>query len=168
MSTTIAARRIDLSDGSVAPDAGHPLRLSSCLPAFAIGLTAPAAVTLAIEPAALLKLAYVLPGVLMPLFAVAIVIYSYCVLVPGQIAALSADPATRTLAIVEANAFARRRTALTFAEIVDVRMANAYDEDGYASRRAEVVLRSSETIALPAWIGEPEAVALHRIVRSGR
>lgn len=168
MSATSAHERIVLSDGRVDPDKGRPLRLANCLPAFAIGLIAPAAAVLVLDPTVMLRMAYVLPGMLLPLMLVAIAIYAYCVLVPGEVAAISADPAERTVTIVEANLFARRRTELAFADVADIRMANGYDADGYATHRAELVLRTGDTVGLPAWVGEAESVALRRAVRGGR
>lgn len=168
MNVEAASSNVVLSDGSIDPLADSPVRLSSCLPTLAIGLTAPAALMLMIDPAIASRLASVLPGLLLPFLLVTIAICIYCVLVPGKVAAVLSDASERTLTLIETNLFARRRTVLPFGDIAGVVLANAYDRDGYATRRAELVLRSGERMPLPEWIDETAAASLEAAIAAGR
>lgn len=162
MTATVPQQRVVVSDGRIDPAVGHSVRLTNCIPAVLIGLTAPMAVVLLVDPLVLTRAMQVLPGLLTPIMFVIIAIFVYCVLVPGEVAAVSADRDDRTLTVIEANLFARRRTVLAFHEIADVRMNEVYDHDGYQSRRAEIVLRDGQSIVLPPWVGDAETQALKR------
>lgn len=165
MTATAPKQRVVVSDGRINPDVGRAVRLTNCIPAVFIGLATPMAVVLLVDPQVVARAVHVLPGLLVPVLFIIFAVFVYCVLVPGEVAAVSADPHERTLTVIEANLFSRRRTELSFRDIADVRMSDAYDHDGYATRRAEIVLRDGQNIPLPAWAGDAEAAALQRAVK---
>ena len=145
--------RLVLSDGSVDPETGFASRVNAAAPLI-IGLVAPILLLVMIDPMVLRNAPFLVATILFPMLGFSVAVYAYCVLNPGDVVGLTADRNTRVLELVQANFFATRRTAIPFDEIASLRMVQDYDQDGYAVRRAELVLGSGERMALPP-VGDP-------------
>lgn len=165
-----AEGRFIVSDGTVDPDSARFRGLLNSASPLMIGLAAPILAMMLIEPAALRHAQFLVVAVLLPLLFVAIGIYAYCVINPGEIKAAVADPAKRTLELVQTNGFATRRTSIPFNEITAVRLASTYDRDGYCSKQAEIELHGGERVPLATVTDEREVRALRAAVglRLGR
>lgn len=152
-----AERLVVGDDGSVGRSG---VRLTQALVPILIGLAGPILVVGLMEPAALRHVKLMALAVLLPIMLVAIALYIYSVLVPGEMTAAVVDRRARALVLVNANALSSRSTPIPFRDIARLRFATAYDDDGYASARGEVVLRSGDVIELPLLTSEPAVEAL--------
>ena len=149
-----------LSDGSLDPEAGAVGRLARATMPLMIGLAAPLVLMMVIDPTALRHTQFLIVAILIPMLIAAVGIYAYSVLNPGEICGVVVDPAARKVQLVQANLFAARHVDLPFAEISGARVVMGYDRDGYATTRAELMLRSGDRVALPAGTAEPQVRAL--------
>lgn len=166
--TTTAERiaSLVLTDGRVDPEAGSFSRCGKAVLPMILGLVAPILLVLLIDPAAVKHGRFLTVAILIPSLLIAVAIYTYCVVHPGDVCGLVVDPAARTVTIVQANAFALRRTPLSFAEIAGARLVKGYDQDGYATQHAELVLRSGDRIPLAVTTTDDDVKLLQQALRS--
>ncbi len=156
--------RFVLSDGTLDPLSGRAAGFINSAAPILIGLIAPVLMLLLIDPHAVWYAPFLLPTVLFPLAAFSIAVYMYCVLNPGNVVAVVADPVTRTLELVQSNFFATRRTKLGFDEIATLRLSTEYDQDGYSAERAELHLQNGERVHLPSVTDKAEVLSLRSVL----
>ena len=156
----------EFSDGTVDVTRRRSGWLSGAAP-LVLGLVGPLIAILLIDPLALRHARFLLVALLLPMLLIAVTMYIYYVLNPGNVAALSADPSAGVLVLARSNGLATRHTEIPFADIAKVHLAPQYDLDGYAVPGAELVLTDGERIELPAGMAEAEVAMLaHAIGRS--
>jgi hypothetical protein len=162
----VAAARdsLVLTDGSFDPDSGNGSVLAAAAVPCLVGLAGPLLLGLLLEPTLLRHPHFVISAVLIPVLLGATGIYAYCVLVPGDVRGVMADPVTRTLHIMQANAFATRTYSLPFEAIAAVRAVQGYDRDGYGERRMELITRRNEQILLPEGLTQAQVAELKRML----
>lgn len=153
----------------LAEDGIDPERLGGSLMARAVvpcvvGLSAPMLLALLIDPALLRHPQFVITVVLIPLLMGATAIYTYCVLVPGNVCGLVADPESRKVHVIHANLFATRTVVLPFEAITAIHSVSSYDRDGYGERRVELVTRRNERFLLPEGLSQTEVAELKRML----
>lgn len=158
MTATTNEDRTFLSDGSYDPKAGL-LHLAS---PFMVGLVGSVIGMAILAPGMLRNSSVIVSALLVPSLIVCVGIYAWSVISPGDIVGVIVDRSTRTLELVQANAFASRQTPLSFDDIAGVKVEASYDQDGYASERGVLVLRSGEQIALAFPLDETAAADLSR------
>lgn len=161
-----AARSVVVTDGSIDLEAGAMTRIGRAASPVIIGLAAPILLMMVIDPGALKHARFLVMAVLMPMLFVAVGLYIYSVLDPGEVRGVVADIAQRRLEIVQANLFATRKTTVPFSDIVSARLVHGYDPDGYPLSVAEVLLESGERIVLPPETSEAEMQALRSALSS--
>lgn len=165
----VAAARdsLVLTDGSFDPETGNSSTLAAAAVPCLVGLAGPLLLALIFEPSLLKHPQFVITAVLIPALLGATGIYAFCVLVPGEVCGVMADPSSRTLHIMQANAFATRTYSLPFDAIVAVRAVSGYDRDGYGERRTELITRRSEHILLPDGLTQAQVAELKRMLGRG-
>lgn len=161
---TEGAERLVVGDDASVGRSG--VRFTQALVPILIGLAGPILVVGLMEPAALRHVKLMALVVLLPIMLVAIALYIYSVLVPGEMTAAVVDREAGALVLVNANALSSRQTPIPFGEIARLRFATAYDDDGYANARGEVVLKSGDAIELPLLTSE-QAVEGLRLALAG-
>jgi hypothetical protein len=117
-----------------------------------IGLTLPMIAGLMLMPGAIVHARGALVIVLTMLMLLCIGAYGLSVLNPGPVTGLLIDRSTRQIELISEGTFASRVRTLSFDDVVDVRLAKRYDDDGYAQDVSELRLHDGETVALPATI----------------
>lgn len=115
-----------------------------------LGLMAPFVAAAYFDPEALEHVKYPIWMFLIVMLFVCTGLFIYTVHVPGQISRLEVDRDTRAVDIVWQSLLSTTTQTVPFAEISALKMRNEYDDDGYPTPVAELVLRSSVTIKLPA------------------
>jgi hypothetical protein len=164
MAQTASGPSFVLTDGSVDPFAGNGARVARAAAPVLIGLMAPMLLMLAIEPGLVRHAHFLVTALLIPILLIAVGIYIYCVVSPGDVNGVVVDTATRQISIVQSNMFATRSTQMPFAAITSVRTIAGYDRDGYATRQTELVTRRAERIPLPAGTTDAEVTALKQVL----
>ena len=107
--------------------------------------------------------------VMMALFAVFLVAgtaYILSVLLPGIVSRVELSTEKRQVRLTQKGMLASSATAIAFARISNVRVATRYDDDGYGSDVAELVLLDGTAIALPATSPE-DITAIRRAIGLG-
>lgn len=163
--TSASGDRIVLSDGTINADASRTASLISSAAPMILCLAAPILVMMLIDPSILRHASFLLLAILVPMLLVSVGIYIFSVLNPGDIAGVIADAGRREVDLLHANAFATRRTTIAFADIANVRLIAAYDRDGYATERGELLKVNGERVLLPVGIDGAEISALKGIIR---
>jgi hypothetical protein len=160
MSEAMSASRVVLSDGGSDPEAGV-LHASSPI---IIGFIAAVFGMALIVPGVARNWPVIVVGVLLPVFFISVAIYAWSVINPGDITGLVVDPASRTIELVQTNAFATRRTGVPFADVARITAEQSYDHDGYASHSAVLTLTDGQRLPL-AFAVDPRSLAdLRRLV----
>lgn len=154
-----------VSDGSVDLEAGAASRFGRAASPVIIGLAAPILLMLIIDPSALKHARFLVVAVLMPMLFVAIGLYVYSVLDPGDVRGVVADIANRRLDVIQSNYFATRKTVVPFADIAGAKLVHGYDPDGYPMSVAEVVLVNGDRFALPPETTEADMKDLRAALR---
>jgi len=144
MSQAIADHRLVLSDGHTDPDTGI---LHAASP-FMIGLVGAVLGMALIAPDLLRNGPLIASALLIPSMLVSVGIYAWSVVNPGDIVGLIVDRKARTLELVQANAFAMRRSRIAFGDIARIGLEASYDRDGYGSRVAVLTLVTGERLPL--------------------
>lgn len=160
MSEAILNDRLVLTDGNVDPDAGI---LHATSP-FIIGLIGAVLGMALIAPEMLRHGQVIVASLLIPALIVSVGLYAWSVINPGDVSGVIADPTTRTLEIIQSNAFASRRTGIAFADIARIGVATAYDKDGYSARAAVLTLRNGEKMQLGISLDDNQFSALQRLI----
>lgn len=163
--TSASADRIVLSDGTINADASRTASLVGSAAPMILGLAAPILVMMLIDPSILRHASFLLLAILVPMLLVAVGIYAFSVINPGDLAGVIADAQRQEVDLLHANAFAIRRTTIAFEDISNVRLIAAYDRDGYATERGELLLQNGERVLLPVGIDGAEINALKGIIR---
>lgn len=158
-SATVASRVV-FSDGGVDPGTATAAGFTNAASPVVIGLVLPILLFLMIDPLVLLNAPFLITTILSPLLMFSVAVYTYCVMNPGHIVAVVADGQARIVELVQVNFFATRRTAIPYHDISSVRLASAYDQDGYGVQQAELVLTSGEHATLPVVTTAAEVQAL--------
>lgn len=158
MPATISDDRVFLSDGSYDPKAG----LLHAASPFMIGLVGSVIGMAFLAPGMLRNSSVIVSALLIPSMIVCVGIYAWSVISPGDIVGVIIDRSTRTLELVQANAFASRQMPLHFDEIARIAVEQSYDQDGYATQRGVLILRTGDQVALGFPFDEAAAADLRR------
>jgi hypothetical protein len=134
------------------------------LPPALIGLALPICAVLILVPGVAQNATAVLTIVLAAITIVCTVAFSLTVLLPGDVTAIAADRTARMLEVVRRNAFAVSRKPLAFADVAKVELSQRYDDDGYRTDVAEIVLTDGSRIGLPAGTSAADLDTLRRIL----
>ncbi len=158
MSEAMVASRIVLSDGTTDPEAGvlhaaSPIIIGFIAAVFGMALIAPGVAR---------NWPIIVAGVLLPVFFISVAIYAWSVINPGEITGLVVDRASRTLELVQTNAFATRRTGIPFEDVARVALEQAYDHDGYASHAAVITLTDGQRLLLALPVDQSRIAELRR------
>ena len=162
MSEAVSLSRVVLSDGSYDPESGI-LHASSPI---IIGFVAAVFGMAMLVPGVMRNWPIIVSGVLLPVFFFTVAIYAWSVINPGEITGLVVDRETRTLELVQSNAFATRRTPVPFSDIARVALEQSYDHDGYASYLAVVTLADGQRLPLSFPMDESRVNELRRLLRT--
>lgn len=158
------AARVVVSDGHSDPETGS---LHAASPII-IGFVAAVFGMTLLVPGAMRHWPLIMSGVLMPVFVISVAIYAWSVLSPGDITGLIVDRASRTVELVQTNAFATRRTLLRFEDVARVALEQSYDHDGYSSASAMLTLASGERLPLAVPLNESRIAELQGIFGHAR
>jgi len=121
-----------------------------------IGLAAPVIVFAIVDPMLLHHGRLMVLAMLMPALFVAVGVYAYSVLMPGEVASIIVDREQRRLEVQRQGSFAARSESLAFDDIAQLRLSRHYDDDGYAWTEAQIMLRSGASILLSNMSAERE------------
>ncbi|HMN38322.1 MAG TPA: hypothetical protein PKD49_11520 [Hyphomicrobium sp.] len=135
------------------------LGLQAAAPAL-IGLMAPALVLFIVDPRALGSVNVLLHIYLGAIFVIATGAYILSVLDPGYVTRISLDKKTRTITIERTGLLARKAFDIPFSDVASLRTDTRYDDDGYRSDVALLVLSNREAIELPATTSEADLAAM--------
>jgi len=158
------AARVVVSDGQSDPEAGT---LHAASPII-IGFVAAVFGMTLLVPGATRHWPLIMSGVLMPVFVISVAIYAWSVLSPGDITGLIVDQPSRTVELVQTNAFATRRTLLRFEDVARIALEQSYDHDGYSSAATVLTLSNGERLPLAVALGETRLVELRGILGHAR
>ncbi|MEZ5817409.1 MAG: hypothetical protein R3D44_10035 [Hyphomicrobiaceae bacterium] len=144
MADALAASRVVISDGGADPEsravhAASPLLIGFIAAIFGMAFMAPGVMR---------NWTFIAGALLMPAFFVAAAIYAWSVINPGDIVGLVVDRASRTIEVVQSNAFAARRTSFAFHDIARIALEQSYDRDGYGIQVAVMTLESGDRLPL--------------------
>jgi hypothetical protein len=142
--------RLVLSLGSDAEDV-RPRRFDfQLLSPLLLGLMAPFVAAAYFDPEALEHVKYPIWMFLLVMLIVCTALFIYTVHFPGKLTRLEVDRNARAVEIVWQSMISTTTQVVPFEEISSLKVRNDYDDDGYATPVAELVLRSSNPITLPA------------------
>jgi hypothetical protein len=145
-------------------DAGAQLGGLRWLPPALIGLALPICAVLVLFPGLAQNASILLTVVLAAITIVCAVAFSLTVLLPGDVTAIAADRAARSLEVVRRNPFAVSRKPLAFADVARIELSQRYDDDGYRTELAEILLTDGSRITLPAGTSAADIETLRRIL----
>ncbi|HRD78167.1 MAG TPA: hypothetical protein PK264_19890 [Hyphomicrobiaceae bacterium] len=128
------------------------------------GLAAPVILFSLVDPNLLRHGKLVVLALLMPALFVAVGVYVYSVLVPGDVASIVVDPQLRQIELSRNGSFAIRSEIIPFDEVERVLLARHYDDDGYGVVEGQLRLRSGATIAISGFSSEDTIKALARAI----
>ena len=132
-----------------------------------IGLAAPVLVLLLIDPRALKSATVIAHIYLGALFVIATAAYIVSVFEPGEVTKVTCDRKERVILIERTGWLARKTVAIPFADVAHLRIETRYDDDGYKSDVANLVLSTREVIPLPVITTEAEAAAMRAVIGRG-
>jgi hypothetical protein len=160
MSEAMIASRVVLSDGSSDPEAG-PLHASSPI---IIGFIAAVFGMALVVPGVARNWPIIVAGILIPAFFISTAIYAWSVINPGDITGLIVDRASRTIELVQSNAFATRRTSLAFEDVQRITLEQSYDHDGYGTHAAVLALSDGQRLPLAFALDQHRIEELRRLL----
>ncbi len=108
------------------------------------------------EPEALRHLKWPIWIFLCCMFIVCTGLFFYTHHFPGKVHSISLDREARTLEIEWRNLMASSSQIVPFQDVSALRIRNEYDQDGYPTAIAELVLASRDPIELPSSITEAQ------------
>jgi hypothetical protein len=132
-----------------------------------IGLVAPVLVISILDPRALANSGALLHVYLLAIFVVALGVYIWSVLDPGDITRVTFDKASRKVIAERSGLFAKSATEIDFADIASIRFEAHYDDDGYQTSVPILVLSDRKTVQLPAGTTEADIAAMRALIRGG-
>ena len=147
--------------GSETGSRSGPIRWLS--PAL-IGFGGPMAAALFLFPSLLTDGAGLLVGFLAALVLVCTIAFTLTVLFPGDVAAVSVDRQARHIDLHREGPFATSRKSIAFDQIAKVQLNELYDDDGYRSQRAELLLTDGTSIELPALTSTSDIDTLRQLL----
>jgi hypothetical protein len=150
MSEAVQDQRVVLSNGEVNPEAG----IAHAAVPFMLGLVGAVIGMALLQPGMLRHGPVIVSALLIPSMIVCVGVYAWSVFNPGDPVGVIVDRAKRTVAVVQANAFATRQNLIDTDEIARAALETAYDRDGYETTHAVLTLRSGERIPLPFIVDE--------------
>lgn len=115
-----------------------------------IGLLIPVVGFAVFEPRALANAQFVLNLVMIAVLIVSATVFFLSMINPGETTAFSIDAQSRMMQIVRSGAFADTIEHVPFDRVSEVRMEKTFDDDGYESVRAIMVLKSGTWVDLPS------------------
>lgn len=115
-----------------------------------VGLTAPAIAVLLLLPALAAHAGAFITLLLALALLVSVLAYAATVFVPTDPIGIEIDRRARLVNIVMASPFAIKRMAFDFADIVSLRFATFYDQDGYSQNGAELTTSDGDVIEFTA------------------
>lgn len=131
------------------PDAARPYQGLHAVSPILTGLAVPFVALAVLSPRSFANLGLIAPAIMLLILLAAFIIFVHGVFTVGRIAAVSFNPAKRTVEVVESGMFSRRVTTLRFVEVSGLQMDTHYDRDGYGYATCELLLRDGQSIALP-------------------
>jgi hypothetical protein len=142
--------RLVLTLGNVQADA-RPRRFDfQLLSPLLLGLMVPFVAAAYFDPEALEHVKYPIWLFLIVMMLLCTGLFIYTVHVPGQLSRLEVDRNSRAVEIVWQSLLSTTTHTVPFEEISALKVRNDYDDDGYPTPVAEIVLRSRDAIRLPA------------------
>lgn len=149
------------------PQAQHRSLDFQLLSPLLLGLLVPFMAASFWDPEALRHLKWPIWIFLCGMFIVCTALFFYTHHFPGEIHSISVDRDARTIEIEWRNMMATASQVLPFSDVAALRVRNAYDDDGYPTSVAELVLSSREPITLPSSITEAQLRPLRAAIGLG-
>jgi hypothetical protein len=160
MTEMVADDRLVLSD----PNATGGSNVWHAASPFMIGLVGGVLVMVFVAPGVLRQAHFIMGTLLLPVLFVAIGIYAWSVLNPGEIVGLVADRTTRTVEVQHSNAFTSRRSVIPFGEIARIASEQSYDRDGYGGRVTVISLASGSRLVLGFGVSEEQIMDMRAML----
>ena len=159
--------RLVLTLGNVDPDQ-KPRRFDfQLLSPLLLGLMVPFVAASYFDPEGLRHLKGPLWLFLFFMLIVCTGIFVYTLHFPGEIKQVVFDRSSRSVEIIWTSLMSITSQVVPFTEISALRMRNDYDDDGYASPVAELVLRSNAAVVLPEGITEEHLLPIRAALGLG-
>lgn len=133
-------------DVEARPQRGFDFQLLSPL---LLGLMVPFVAAAYLDPEALEHVKYPIFLFLLAMLLMCTGIFIYTVHFPGRINRIEVDRSAREVQIVWQSLISTTTQVVPFEEISALKVRNDYDDDGYPTPVAEIVMRSREAIKLP-------------------
>jgi hypothetical protein len=126
-----------------------------------LGLATPMLVITLLDPAGVWHGHLLVVGLLVSIFAVAVVLFALSLLWQGDITTVIFDTKSRRVEFVQSGLLANTSVEVHFDEVVALGVASRFDRDGYPFTQAEIQLRDGQRVALPPGT-KPETLAAAR------
>jgi hypothetical protein len=132
-----------------------------------LGLVIPFLAIHYIDPNALREVRFAVWIGLVVLFFIATGLFAYSAMYPGQIISVVFDRSQQSIEVLWRSALATTSQTIPFAAISALRVRPNYDDDGYPSPVAEIVLASRQKIELPEGTDEADVRVLKAAIGLG-
>jgi hypothetical protein len=162
MSSAVVSADHRLVLGSSNDDSNEPSRFNlHMLSPILLGLATPMVVISLLDPAGVMHGRLLVVGMLVSIFAVAVVLFALSLLWQGEVTTVIFDTKSRRVEFVQSGLLANSSVEVHFDQVVALGVASRFDRDGYPFTQAEIQLRDGQRVALPPGT-RPETIAAAR------